>query len=208
MTSSSDRAPQGGEPATTSRDRAVFLRRWLRRPLGMGSVTPSGQALGRAMARATLADLPADGMVVELGAGTGSITRALLAAGLSAQRLMPVELDEELHVHLSHAFPSLRVLSGDAALLPQLLATHDVASVAAVVSSLPLLAMPAPVVEAIVTGIAEILPPGRALVQFTYGPASPVPPELMRRLQLEATRGRRIWSNLPPAVVWRFTRRA
>ncbi|WP_231712495.1 class I SAM-dependent methyltransferase [Vineibacter terrae] len=195
-------------PATTTRDRAVFLKRWLRRPLSMGSVTPSSQALGRAMARAALAGLPADHVVIELGAGTGSITRALLAAGLPDRLLVPVELDTELHAHLKHAFPSLRLLNGDAARLPELLAAHSVAPVGAVVSGLPLLAMPAPVVEAIVTGAVAVLPPGGALVQFTYGPTSPVPPELLRRLQLDATRGRRVWSNLPPAVVWRFTRRA
>jgi phosphatidylethanolamine/phosphatidyl-N-methylethanolamine N-methyltransferase len=205
-----DRAPQGGqhEPANTTRERTVFLKRWLRQPLRMGSITPSGQALGRAMARAVLQDLPADRTVIELGAGTGSITRALLAAGLPERLLVPVELDAELHAHLVRAFPGLRLLNGDAARLPELLEAHGVTDVGAVVSSLPLLAMPAPLVEAIVTGIAAILPPGAPLVQFTYGPASPVPPDLMRRLHLEATRGRRIWSNLPPAVVWRFARRA
>ncbi|MCW5748737.1 MAG: ribose ABC transporter permease [Alphaproteobacteria bacterium] len=195
-------------PATTARDRAVFLKRWLRRPLGMGSVTPSSRALGRAMARAALEHLAPDRVVIELGAGTGSITRALLSAGLPDHRLVPVELDPELHEHLAHAFPSLRPLLGDAARLPDLLAAHGVTRVGAVVSGLPLLAMPAPVVEAIVTAIVAVLPPHGALVQFTYGPASPVPAELVRRLHLEATRGKRVWSNLPPAVVWRFTRRA
>ncbi|TWT15813.1 methyltransferase domain-containing protein [Reyranella sp. CPCC 100927] len=193
-------------PATTARDRAVFLKRWLRRPLGIGSVTPSSQALGRAMARTALAGLPADSIVVELGAGTGSITRALLAAGVPERSLVPVELDGELHAYLQRTFPSLRLLQGDAARLPDLLVAHNVAPVGAVVSGLPLLAMPGPVVEAIVTGVASVLPPGGALVQFTYGPKSPVPPELLRRLHLEPSRGRRIWTNLPPAVVWRFVR--
>lgn len=195
-------------PATTTRDRAVFLKRWLRRPLGMGSVTPSSRALGRAMARAALQSVPDGGTIVELGAGTGSITRALLAAGLPPERLVPVELDPELHAHLARSFPGLRLLKGDAAALPELLAAHGVGPVGAVVSGLPLLAMPAPVVEAIVTAAVAVLPPGGTLVQFTYGPTSPVPAELLRRLRLEAVRDRRIWSNLPPAVVWRFIRPA
>jgi phosphatidylethanolamine/phosphatidyl-N-methylethanolamine N-methyltransferase len=188
-------------------DRAVFLRRWLRRPLGMGSVTPSSQALGRAMARAALEHLPPGHVVVELGAGTGSITRALLATGLPEALLVPVELDAELHVRLARAFPTLRMLNGDAAQLPALLARHDVKPVGAVVSSLPLLAMPAPVVEAIARAIVSVLPAGGRLVQFTYGPTSPLPPPLVQSLHLEASRGRRIWSNLPPAVVWRFVKR-
>jgi phosphatidylethanolamine/phosphatidyl-N-methylethanolamine N-methyltransferase len=192
---------------SSASDRAVFLKRWLRRPLGMGSVTPSSQALGRAMAQAALEGLPPDHVVIELGAGTGSITRALLAAGLPERLLVPVELDAELHARLGRTFPSLRLLNGDAAKLPALLAGHGIAPVGAVVSSLPLLAMPAHVVEAIAAAIVAVLPPNGALVQFTYGPTTPIPPELMRHLKLEASRGRRIWSNLPPAVVWRFVKR-
>lgn len=209
MSSGPHRVPPGNPPKSraTARERAMFLKQWLRRPLRMGSITPSSQALGRAMARATLQDLPAAHVVIELGAGTGSITRALLSAGIAERSLVPVELDTELHAHLVRAFPGLKLLNGDAARLPELLAAHDVKPVGAVVSGLPLLAMPAPVVEAIVTGVVAVLPPGGAFVQFTYGPASPVSPDLLRRLNLDATRSRRIWSNLPPAVVWRFTRR-
>lgn len=210
MTLEPDRAQpsRSGEPVTTALDRALFLGRWLRRPRRVGSITPSSQALGKAMAAVALDGLPADHLVIELGAGTGSITRALLSAGLAAERLVPVELDPELHVHLTRAFPSLRLLNGDAAQLPQLLADHGIARVGAVVSSLPLLAMPGRVVEAVVSAAISVLPAGRPLVQFTYGTASPVPADLARRLDLEAARIRRVWSNLPPAVVWRFTRPA
>jgi phosphatidylethanolamine/phosphatidyl-N-methylethanolamine N-methyltransferase len=206
MTPLSRRAPSGR--TTTARDRAVFLKRWLRRPLGMGSVTPSSRSLGRAMALAALEALPPDHAVVEIGAGTGSITRALLEAGIAEQRLVSIELDPELHAHLVRAFPTLRLLNGDAARLPELLAANGVGRVGAVVSGLPLLAMPAPVVAAIVSGAAAVLAPDGVLVQFTYGPKSPIPADLLRRLGFTGTRGRRIWSNLPPAVVWRFVRTA
>ena len=62
-----------------------------------------------------------------------------------------------------------------------------VTKVAAVVSGLPLLSLPAEVVTGIVHGVFEALPRGAALVQFTYGPAPPVP----RRPAREPASGRR-----------------
>ena len=56
-----------------------------------------------------------------------------------------------------------------------LLADVGRTEVAAVVSSLPLLSMPADVVSAIVGGVFKALPDGAALVQFTDGPKPPVP---------------------------------
>ena len=57
----------------------LFLRRWLANPLQMGSIIPSSPALGRQVAR--LIERHEDEVVLELGAGTGAITRALLAGG-------------------------------------------------------------------------------------------------------------------------------
>jgi phosphatidylethanolamine/phosphatidyl-N-methylethanolamine N-methyltransferase len=193
------------EPAGT----ALFLKRWLRRPLTMGSVVPSGRLLGEAMARATLQEIEGrDGHVIELGAGTGQVTKALLAAGIPAERLALVERDPELAVFLRRHFRGPRIIEGDAARLPRLLAAHQVDRVAAVVSGLPLLSLPGEVVNGIVHGVFEALPRGAALIQFTYGPKPPVPKALRESLQLVGARGRRIWRNVPPAVVWTFRKPA
>src|SRR5580693_7714179 len=178
-------------PSVESAGTALFLKRWLRRPLAMGAVMPSGRLLAEAMAKTAKAVLGGrPGQVVELGAGTGEVTKALLAAGIAPERLVLVERDPELAIFLRRHFPGPRIIEGDAARLPRLLADHGVASVAAVVSSLPLLT----------------LPRGGALVQFTYGPTPPVPRALRERLQLDGVHGKRIWRNVPPAVVWTFTR--
>jgi phosphatidylethanolamine/phosphatidyl-N-methylethanolamine N-methyltransferase len=185
------------------------VKRWLRRPLAVGAVVPSGRLLGAAMARATLAASAGHaGHIVELGAGTGHVTNALLAGGIPAERLALVERDPELASFLRRHFAGPRILEGDAARLPQLLGAQGIDQVAAVVSSLPLLSLPAEVVNGIVHGVFEILPRGGALVQFTYGPSPPVPRALRDRLLLHGARSPRIWRNVPPAVVWTFTRPA
>ncbi|HSI01641.1 MAG TPA: phospholipid methyltransferase [Reyranella sp.] len=193
------------EPAGT----ALFLKRWLRRPLAMGAVVPSGRLLGEAMARATRQEIEGRaGYVIELGAGTGQVTKALLAAGIRPERLALVERDPELAIFLRRHFRGPRIIEGDAARLTRLLAANHVERVAAVVSSLPLLSLPAEVVNGIVHGVFEALPRGAALVQFTYGPTPPVPKGLRENLNLVGARGRRIWRNVPPAVVWTFRKPA
>ena len=104
-----------------------------------GAVAVSSPELAAAMAR----QVPRhpDGYVVELGGGTGSVTRALLASGVPAQRLVVIERDPTLHRYLSDHFPGVRVLLGDAVHLPSLLRRHEIGPVAAIVSSLPLLSL-------------------------------------------------------------------
>lgn len=188
---------------------ALFLKRWLRRPFAVGAVVPSGRLLAEAMARTTFAEMRGrEGHVIELGAGTGEVTKALLGAGIPADRLALVERDPELASFLRRHFAGPRIVEGDAARLPKILSEQGIGSVSAVVSSLPLLSLPADVVRGIVEGVFDALPRGGALVQFTYGPAQPVPRSLSQSLRLVGTRGPRIWRNMPPAVVWTFRRPA
>lgn len=173
----------------------------------MGAVVPSGRLLAEALALAAVAEIEGrDGHVIELGAGTGEVTKAMLAAGIPAPRLALVERDPELAAFLRRHFRGPQIIEGDAARLPKLLEGVGVSRVATVVSGLPLLSLPAEVVTGIVHGVFDALPRGAALVQFTYGPAPPVPKALRESLHLVGAHGRRIWRNVPPAVVWTFRR--
>jgi phosphatidylethanolamine/phosphatidyl-N-methylethanolamine N-methyltransferase len=197
-------------PSVEHAGTALFLKRWLRRPFSVGAVVPSGPLLAKAMAEQTLACLSDRmggdrmGHVIELGAGTGEVTKALLAAGIEPHRLALIERDPVLAGFLRQNFPGPQIVEGDAAHLPGLLIANGIEKVATVVSSLPLLSLPAEVVNDIVQGVFEALPPGAAMVQFTYGPKPPVPQFLRDRLRLQSTHGSRIWRNVPPAVVWTF----
>jgi phosphatidylethanolamine/phosphatidyl-N-methylethanolamine N-methyltransferase len=194
-------------PTAQSDGTALFLKRWLRRPFAVGAVVPSGPLLAAAVARRTVAEIAGrEGHVIELGAGTGEVTKALLAAGIPGDRLALVERDPELVAFLRRHFRGPKIIEGDAARLTRLLAAQKVERVAAVVSSLPLLSLPGDVVNGIVHGVFEALPRGAALIQFTYGPAPPIPRGLRQNLHLVGAHGRRIWRNVPPAVVWTFRR--
>jgi phospholipid N-methyltransferase len=76
------------------------------------------------------------------------------------------------------------------------------------VSGLPLLSLPADDVAAILRGVFRHLREGGALYQFTYLPRCPVPAQVMDELRLQAAWIGSAWANLPPAFVFRITRRS
>ena len=107
-----------------------FFVMWLKAPTRIGAVVPSSRHLARAMAREVRGVGP--GTIVELGAGTGSVTRALIEAGIPKERLVVVERDPELHRLLQERFPELTILKGDARELRKLLAPQGVRKAAVV----------------------------------------------------------------------------
>ncbi len=189
-------------------DELRFFLQWLRQPARVGAVVPSGPALAAALAAALVAEIDtgAPGAVVELGAGTGRVTGALLDAGVAPGQLVAVERDTTFCALLRERFPGVRVVSGDATALEQLVRQAGVGPVKAVASSLPLLSMTGQERRAVLTQIAGVLGTGGVLVQYTYGPAAPVPPELGAELGMIGVRISWVFANLPPAAVWRYRR--
>ena len=179
----------------------LFLRRWLKDPLKIGAIAPSGRDLAAAMAR--LVPIDSQVPVIELGGGTGSITEALLEAGIARSRLFVVERDEALHDLLVRRFPQVKILLGDAAQLTALLRPLGISRASAIVSGLPLLAMRDSVRDRIVEESFALLEPGAPYIQFTYGLASPIP---RRKLGVRGEVKSRVLNNLPPASVWLYHR--
>lgn len=179
-----------------------FLRRWLKDPKAVGAVMPSGRRLSSAMVSGI--DLAAPGKVVELGGGTGNITAAILKAGVPAADLLVVERDAAFAEILARRFPEVRLLHGDATDLRHLLRVAGIDRVKAVVSSLPLLSIPERTCLRIISEATAVLDERGVLVQFTYGPASPVSRRIATRLGLQAERIGWVVDNIPPASVWRY----
>ena len=150
---------------------------------------------------ATHADLNRAGPVVELGAGTGAITRALLAHGLAPQRLVVIEKDAALCRILMRRFPEVAVLRGDVACLTALLADAKVERPGTVVSGLPLVGMTRRLRQRVLEQVFAYLHLGGAFVQFTYSPLAPIPPAQQTALGVRGKRVALVPWNLPPAAV-------
>ncbi|MFW5655599.1 MAG: class I SAM-dependent methyltransferase [Roseicyclus sp.] len=182
-------------------DFALFMGQLLRRPHEVVALAPSSRALAAEMAAGLDPDA---GPVIELGAGTGRITAAILARGVRPERLHAIEMNPEFCDRLRERFPGLhvrRMSAGEVGSLP-------VEGAQAVVSGLPLLSMPLALQRDILAGTFARTRPGAAYVQFTYGPQPPVARAIREELGLTWTRSGKIWGNLPPARVYRFFRAA
>ena len=181
-------------------ERLAFLRGYLRSPGAVGSVTPSSLSLGREMAR--LAEVHRAGTVVELGAGTGSVTRALLEALPANGRLWAFEIDREFARGLRARFDDerLEVVERSAVDAPEVLERAGVSRVDAVVSALPFSLLGREMTREVLAAAARVMRPGAALVALQYNPWYLAPPLRERFGAVE----RRVWLwNLPPAVLMR-----
>jgi phospholipid N-methyltransferase len=188
---------------TTCTDFVQFFRNWVSNPMQVAAIAPSSERLARLMTKEIEA---LDGPVLEFGPGTGVFTRALLARGVAEKDLTLIEYGEEFATVLRRRFPQARVMRMDAAQLVQSGLFAD-AAFGAAVSGLPLLSMPPEKIASIVGGAFAVMKPDGALYQFTYGPRCPVPRPVLERLGLQARRIGGTVRNLPPAGVYRISRR-
>lgn len=182
--------------------RWLFFRRALAHPLQLATPLPSSAALGRLVAR-HIPDL-ARGNVVEVGGGTGVITRELLEAGLAPERLVVVELDPELAAYLHRKFPGVRVLAADAGRLPELLPPAWHGRAGTVINGVPMTVLSLAAQRQLIDAMFAVLGPKGRYLEYTYSLFSPLP---ARRLGLTGRRLGITFGNFPPASLWSYMRR-
>ena len=178
-------------------DEVRFIRSWMEKPLATGAVMPSGKPLARTMARYVDPDVP--GPIIELGAGTGAGTAALVEQGIESRRMVLVESNPGFCRLLRARYPGATVVQGDAYALKRLLGDLLSAPAAAVVSGLPLFNKPLKFRLRLLAEAFALLAPGAPFVQFTY---AVIPPISSSYSGARAQASERIWFNLPPARVW------
>jgi phosphatidylethanolamine/phosphatidyl-N-methylethanolamine N-methyltransferase len=176
---------------------------WLANPERVAAITPSSRSLADGI---TAEISPATSPVIELGPGTGVFTRVLLERGVPEDQLALIEYGSDFARDLNYRFPQATVLWMDAAALGSV-RLFGGAPAGAVVSGLPLLAMSPRKTMAVLSGAFGHLRQGGAFYQFTYGPRCPVPRRILDRLGLRAKRISGAWANVPPATVYKLTRR-
>jgi phospholipid N-methyltransferase len=181
----------GTHPAHTLPMPALLIH-LLKKTALTGAVAPSSRFLASAMVRAT-GEVK---HVVELGAGTGPVTKELRSR-LPNASLIAVEIQPSLAQQLRNKFPGLDVRQDLAhEVLDGLVYTDPVT----VVSSLPFRSLPKDMRDETVASIERLLRrvPGSRLVQFTYQPRAPF--EAPKGFQWNKTCS--VWRNAPPAGVW------
>jgi len=181
-----------------------FFQAWLKNPMQVAAIAPSGQALANLITSEISGDT---GPVIELGPGTGVFTRALIEHGVRQEDLALIEFGSEFATSLHYHYPRARTLWMDAARL-KAVDLFDGRQAGAVVSGLPLLSMQPRKVMSILSGAFSKLKPEGAFYQFTYGPLCPVSRRMLDHLGLVADKIGGTLANLPPAAVYRLYQRS
>jgi phospholipid N-methyltransferase len=182
--------------------RGIFFRSWLQDPFHVASITPSSRWLARLMATG----VGPDARVVELGAGTGTLTEAILERGVRPEDLYLVEQHAMFVDVLRRRFPGSSVVQADAANLSEALGSLC-GTVDYVISGLPIVWFSRDKKQRILREAFELLRPHGRYQQFTYLGPPPVGGRLLDELELRATLLGVSPLNLPPAFVYRFERR-
>ncbi len=178
-----------------------FFRTWVDRPKELGAILPTSDITARKMASLITAGSRAP--VLELGPGTGCITKAILARGVEPQDLYSVEFTGSFVDKLQADYPGVNIIHGDAFRLDECLPDMGRSKFDTVISAIPLLNFPKKRRVALMNGLFDRLAPGRPVVQISYGPQSPLPPD-WSTYTVEPLDW--IARNLPPARLWVYRR--
>lgn len=182
-------------------DELRFFKGWIDKPKAVGSIVPTSSITARQMA--SVIDLTSGLPALEVGPGTGVITRAILNRGLKPENLYCVEYSEDFVRHLRRNHPYVNVIRGDAFDLDNTLGEARGLTFDAVVSGVPLLNFPAALRIRYVEDLLDRVPAGRPVVQLTYGPVSPVPPG---KGNYTVERFHFVLRNFPPTQLWIYRR--
>lgn len=182
-------------------DELKFFRGWIDKPKAVGAIIPTSSITARRMASVidTKSGLP----VLEVGPGTGVITKAILKHGVKPTDLYAVEYSHDFVNHLRRSFPGVNVIEGDAFDLDGTLGDKSDLTFDSVISGVPLLNFPVPRRIAYLESLLKRLPRGRPVIQLTYGPKSPIPPGLG---DYTVEHFDFILRNIPPTRLWVYRR--
>ncbi|NMW21212.1 MAG: hypothetical protein HKK67_06195 [Chlorobiaceae bacterium] len=167
----------------------LFLKKYLKNPITMGSVIPSSRFLGNAMYK-SVKELEHTA-VMEIGAGTGAITQHI-----SSLNPVLVEIDKEFCALLRTNYPHLNIVNSCA--LEQL---RKIDERVGLVISIPLINNPFK--SSFIPLLNDLYTKGLLTwcVIFTYGLNDP-----LEQVNFESKKRKRfVLQNIPPAHVWVYS---
>jgi phospholipid N-methyltransferase len=182
--------------ATRSRGARTFVLSLIKNPSQVGAAVVSSRNLADLITSEITSE---HAPVLELGAGTGAFSYALVARGVPETHLVLVDYGSDFARLLQLRFPRARVLWCDAAKLEQV---PNLPLFGAVVSGLPLTIIPEDSFRIILKRAFDVMGPAARFYQFTYARRDPFAPGILKSLELKATKIGTCWKNFPPATVY------
>ncbi len=182
-------------------DEIRFFKGWIAKPKAVGAILPTSSVTANRMA--SIIDTGSALPVLELGPGTGVITKAILARGMAPEKIISVEYSQDFYQHLQVAYPGVNFIHGDAFNLDETLKHMGNQKFDAIISGIPLLNFPMSQRVELLMDLLDRIPDGRPVVQFSYGPSSPIMANPKRYV---TNRFAFIMRNIPPVQIWTYRR--
>lgn len=152
-------------------DFALFLGKFLRHGTKIASLAPSSPWLSRTTVRNV--DWPNAKVVVELGAGTGPITREIARRAAPDCRVLALERDPDFARLLRDRFQgqsNLEIIEGDVVDLAAMLADRGIERADYVISGLPVPSFPKDLQRRLFHAVRDVLSPSGSYNQITEIP--------------------------------------
>ena len=179
-----------------------FLQAFLKNPAKVGAIAPSSPELAAEMLHGIHPD--DHNIVLELGVGTGAITKFLRDVIPSRESYLGIELDPELVKTLNANYPDMNIVCGSAADAFSIHSGLGLGKVRYVVCCLPFVSLPKEISERVLVEIEKFMDEGCELRIFQYAHGYFLPPaiklrELLKNRYGKSRRSPLVLKNVPPA---------
>ncbi|MBA2621659.1 MAG: methyltransferase domain-containing protein [Acidobacteria bacterium] len=186
-----------------------FLQAFLKNPAKVGSIAPSSPELAQKMLENIVPDQ--DNIILELGVGTGAITKFVEEIVPDEKSYLGIELDKDLVRLLKRNFPDLKIVRGNAVEAAALHRKSGSGKVGYIICCLPFVSIPNDVGERILAEVDKFMERGNCMFrtfQYAHGyyfPSAIKLREHMRDRYGKAQKSPLIMKNVPPAytLTWR-----
>ena len=188
------------------RKTARFLSEAIRHPLQTGAIGPSSDRLTQEITDGV--DWGNVSTVVEYGPGTGILTGQILKRMRPGTKFFAIEVNPEFVTILEQRYPEVTVYQESVANVKMLVERQKIDKIDAVISGLPWANFSEEAQEEYLEAMLEVMRPGAQFATFAYLLGLLLPrahrfkSKLVDRFS-EVGRSRVVWSNLPPALVYR-----
>jgi phospholipid N-methyltransferase len=185
-----------------------FLQGFIKKPMSVGAIAPSSPELALKMIEDVKAD--ENNVVLEIGCGTGAITKYLQELIPNKKSYIGIEIERNFVENLNKDLPNLNIVCGDARNASEIISEYELGKVSYIISGLPFVVLPKEVSEGILDEVDKLMEKGCLFRTFQYAHGYNLSPAKKFRQRLNERYGTvekssLILKNIPPAytLTWK-----
>jgi phospholipid N-methyltransferase len=179
-----------------------FLQAFLKNPLKVGAVAPSSPDLARQMLDGISPSK--ENIIIELGVGTGAITKYVREILPDNESYLGIELDSRMVSSLKIRYPEMNIAKGNACELSAIHKSSELGKASYLLCCLPFVTLPEEVAAQILSEIEQYMAQGCLFRAFQYAHGYYTPSAIRLRKFMRdrygfSKRSKLVAKNVPPA---------